>query len=139
MKKTFTMIKPDITSRGLVGPVISEIEKNGFRVIAMEMLTLSPDRASEFYSEHKERPFFGEMIETITSGPVVAMIIESDDHSDVQLGYRDVLGHTNPEEASEGTIRKAYGISVGQNSVHGSDSLDSAKREIEFFFGPDSL
>ena len=133
------MIKPDVTNRGLVGKVISEMEEKGFRVMEMKMLNLSKELASKFYEEHNGKGFFAEMIEMITSGPVVAMVVESDDHDDVQLGYREILGHTNPEEADEGTIRSLYGLSIGQNSVHGSDSKESAIREIEFFFGKNAI
>ena len=125
------VIKPDAVSRNVIGEIVSHVEKEGFRVRDMRMLTLSKEQAADFYEIHKERPFYPDLLEFITSGPSVPMVLERDD----AVPYlRKVVGSTNPGEADEGTIRAAYGTNVQENSVHASDSPENAAREIGFFF-----
>ena len=129
--RTLMVIKPDAVSRNVIGEIVSHVEKEGFRVRDMRMLTLSKEQAADFYEIHKERPFYPDLLEFITSGPSVPMVLERDD----AVPYlRKVVGSTNPGEADEGTIRAAYGTNVQENSVHASDSPENAAREIGFFF-----
>jgi nucleoside-diphosphate kinase len=132
VENTFVMVKPDGVARGLVGEVISRFEGKGLVLEKMEMLTISQEMAARHYAEHTEKPFFGELVEFITSGPVVAM--EWSGESAVSVS-RTLMGGTNPAEAAPGTIRGDFGIVITHNLVHGSDSLESAEHELGIFFG----
>ena len=129
--KTFTMIKPDAVEKGHVGAILNKINASGFRIVSMKMTQMSQRDAELFYAVHKERPFFGELVSFMSRGPIVAAILEKEN---AVLANRELMGSTNPKDAKDGTIRKMYGISIDKNSVHGSDSLDNAKIEIDFFF-----
>jgi nucleoside-diphosphate kinase len=131
LERTFSIIKPDATRRNITGKIIDRIESSGLRVIASKRLHLSRGQAGEFYAVHKERPFFGELVDFMISGPVVVQVLEGED---AIAKYRDVMGATNPANAAPGTIRKDFAESIEANSVHGSDSADTAKEEISFFF-----
>jgi nucleoside-diphosphate kinase len=128
---TFTMIKPDAFKNGHAGAILDRIIKEGYKVKAMKMLKLSAEKAGEFYAVHKERPFFGELVEFMSSGPIVAAILEKDNAVE---DFRKLIGATNPANAEEGTIRKLYAASVGENAIHGSDSNENAKIEGDFMF-----
>jgi nucleoside-diphosphate kinase len=130
-ERTFSIIKPDATARNLTGKVNAVIEDAGLRIVAQKRIHMSQAQAEKFYEVHKERPFFGELVEFMTSAPVVVQVLEGDN---AVAKYREVMGATNPEQAADGTIRKLYAVSIGENSVHGSDSLDNAKIEIAQFF-----
>lgn len=134
MERTFVAIKPDGVQRGLIGDVISRLERRGLKLVAIRLMQVDEDLASRHYAEHVDRPFFGSLVSFITSGPIVAMIWEA--NNAVALA-RQTMGATNPGEASPGTIRGDFGVDIGRNIVHGSDSLESAEREIGLFFGED--
>lgn len=125
------MIKPDAFSKGHSGAIINMIIKDGFRIVALKMLKLSPEKAGEFYAVHSARPFYGELVEFMGSGPIIAAILEKDN---AVADFRKLIGATNPANADEGTIRKLYAASVGENAIHGSDSDENAKIESDFFF-----
>ena len=129
--RTFTMIKPDATKKGNTGAILSMINAAGFRIAALKMLQLSPQKAGQFYAVHKERPFYGELVEFMSSGPIAAAILEKDNAVE---DFRKLIGATNPAQAEEGTIRKLFAASIGENAVHGSDSDDNAAIEGDFFF-----
>jgi len=129
--RTFTMIKPDATSKGHTGAILDQIIKAGFSVKAMKWIHLSEAQAGEFYAVHKERPFYGELVEFMCSGPIVAAILEKEN---AVADFRTLIGATNFKDAAEGTIRKKYATSIGENAVHGSDSDENAKIEGDFFF-----
>ena len=131
VERTFSIIKPDATRRNLTGAINAVIEKAGLRIIAQKRVLMTRREAETFYAVHKERPFFGELVEFMTSGPVVVQVLEGDN---AVAKYREIMGATNPAQAAEGTIRKQFAQSVGENSVHGSDSIDNAKLEIAQFF-----
>ena len=131
MQRTLVLVKPDGVRRGLAGEVISRLEKKGLTLVAMELRTLDRATAEEHYGEHKERPFFGELVDFITGGPLVALVVEG---PNAVAGTRRLMGVTNPVEATPGSIRGDYALEIGQNLVHGSDSEESAKREIGIFF-----
>jgi nucleoside-diphosphate kinase len=135
-ERTFSIIKPDATERNLTGKVNAVIEDAGLRIVAQRRIRMTREQAEKFYEIHKERPFFGELVEFMTSGPVVVQVLEGENA--VQR-YRDAMGATNPENAAEGTIRKLYARNVGENSVHGSDSVQNAKIEIAQFFTDDQI
>ena len=135
-ERTFSIIKPDATKRNLTGAVNAVIEKAGLRIVAQKRIKMSKALAEEFYGVHKERPFFGELVEFMTSEPVVVQVLEGDN---AVAKYREVMGATNPANADEGTIRKLFALSVGENSVHGSDSLENANIEIAQFFKPEEI
>ena len=135
-ERTFSIIKPDATERNLTGKVNSLIEGAGLRIVAQKRIRMSEAQAKTFYEVHAERPFFGELVEFMTRSPVVVQVLEGENA--VQR-YRDVMGATNPANADAGTIRKEVAVSVGENSVHGSDSLDNAKIEIAQFFTDDEI
>ena len=135
-ERTFSIIKPDATRRNLTGKVNAVIEDAGLRIVAQRRIKMSRAQAEKFYEIHKERPFFGELVDFMTSGPVVVQVLEGDN---AVAKYREVMGATNPANAAEGTIRKLYAESVGENSVHGSDSQDNAKIEIAQFFTDDQI
>ncbi|KUP06576.1 nucleoside diphosphate kinase [Bacillus coahuilensis p1.1.43] len=136
MEQTFLMVKPDGVQRGYIGDIVSRFEKKGFQLVGAKLMTISSELAEEHYAEHKERPFFGELVEFITSGPVFAMVWQGEN---VIATARTMMGKTNPQEAAPGTIRGDFGISMGKNIIHGSDSPDSAKREIGLFFEEGNL
>lgn len=131
MEKTFLMVKPDGVQRNLIGEIVSRFEKKGFKLAGAKLMVISDDLAKTHYGEHKERPFFGELVDFITSGPVFAMVWEGEN---VIKTARDMMGATNPQEAATGTIRGEFGVTVGKNIIHGSDSPESAEREINLFF-----
>ncbi|NBO58430.1 MAG: nucleoside-diphosphate kinase [Chitinophagia bacterium] len=129
--RTFTMIKPDAFAAGHSGSILKHIEAAGFKIIALKLTRLSSDKAGEFYAVHKERPFYGELVSFMSSGPIVAAILEKDN---AVADFRTLIGATNPAQAAEGTIRKLYAKSVGENAIHGSDSDENAAIEGNFFF-----
>ncbi|GAE34552.1 nucleoside-diphosphate kinase [Halalkalibacter akibai] len=136
MERTYLMIKPDGVQRNLIGEIVSRFEKKGFTLVAAKLTTLSKETAETHYGEHKERPFFGELVSFITSGPVFAMVWEG---NNVISTARTMMGTTNPAEAAPGTIRGDYGVQVSMNVIHGSDSPESAEREIAIFFKEEEL
>ena len=131
MQRTLSIIKPDAVKRSLTGEINSMIQKNKIKIVAQKMLKLSIEDAQNFYNVHKERAFFDDLCNYMISGPIIVLVLEG---KDVISKYRELMGATNPENADENTIRKLYGVSVEENSVHGSDSEDNSKIEIEFFF-----
>jgi nucleoside-diphosphate kinase len=131
MNRTFTMIKPDATSKGYTGAILDQIIKAGFSVKAMKWTKLTVEQAGHFYEVHKERPFYGELVAFMSSGPIVAAILEKDN---AVADFRKLIGATNPAQAEEGTIRKNFAASMGENAVHGSDSDENAQIEGNFFF-----
>jgi len=136
MDRTFSIIKPDATKRNITGSINKIIEDNGLRIIAQKRIKLTLNQAEEFYSIHKERPFFRDLINYMISEPVVVQVLEGENSVEK---YRSIMGATNPEEAKEGTIRKLLAQNVQENSVHGSDSNDNALKEINFFFNDDEI
>jgi nucleoside-diphosphate kinase len=135
-ERTLSIIKPDATRRNLTGAVNAVIEKSGLRIVAQKRIWLSEGQAEGFYAVHKERPFFRDLVTFMMSGPVVVQVLEGDN---AVARYRDVMGATNPANAAPGTIRKEFAESIEANSVHGSDSLENAAREIEFFFADNEI
>ncbi|QDI92942.1 nucleoside-diphosphate kinase [Salicibibacter halophilus] len=131
MEKTFIMVKPDGVKRQLIGEIVSRFEKRGFLLTDAKMMTISRETAENHYGEHSDKPFFGELVDFITSGPVFAMIWEGEN---VVENARTMMGTTNPKDAAPGSIRGDYAVNVGQNIIHGSDSTESAEREIALFF-----
>ena len=131
MQRTFSIIKPDATKRNITGSINKIIEENNLRIIAQKRIHLTNEQAESFYDVHKEKPFFKDLIEYMTSEPVIVQVIEGDN---AITKYREVMGATNPENADEGTIRKIHALNVQENSVHGSDSEENATKEIDFFF-----
>ena len=129
--RTFSIIKPDATRRNLTGAVTKMLEEAGLRVVASKRIHMSKEQAEGFYAVHKERPFFGELVDFMISEPVVVQVLEGED---AVTRNRDIMGATNPAEADEGTIRKTHALSIGENTVHGSDSEENAATEIAFFF-----
>lgn len=129
--RTFTMIKPDAVENGHIGAITDHIIKAGFRIVAMKLTKLTTERAGQFYAVHSERPFYGELVDFMSSGPIVAAILEKDNAVDT---FRTLIGATNPAAAADGTIRKLFAESIGRNAVHGSDSDENAKIEGDFFF-----
>jgi len=129
--RTFTMIKPDATEKGNTGAILEMINNAGFRIVAMKVLHLSSVKAGEFYAVHKERPFYGELVEFMSRGPITAAILEKDNAVE---DFRKLIGATNPANAEEGTIRKRFAASIGENAIHGSDSDENAAIEGDFFF-----
>ena len=130
-ERTFSILKPDATERNLTGAINKVIEEAGLRIVAQKRIKMSRADAEQFYGVHKARPFFGELVETMTSGPVVVQVLEGDN---AIARYREIMGATNPAQAAPGTIRKLYAKSIGENSVHGSDAAETAKVEIAQFF-----
>ena len=128
---TLTMIKPMAVKKGFIGPMLNKIAEGGFRIVAMKYTKLSLEQAQKFYEVHRERPFYGELTEFMSSGPIVAAVLEKDN---AVQAYRDYIGATDPSKAEEGTIRKLYGTNLGMNAVHGSDSDENANIEANFFF-----
>ena len=136
IERTFSMIKPDATERNLTGGICAVLEKSGLKIIASRRTRMTPEKAAQFYSVHSERPFFQSLCEFMCSGPIIVQVLEGEN---AVLKNREVMGATNPEEAEEGTIRKQYAISLEKNSVHGSDSLENAKTEIDQFFTEEDI
>jgi len=132
MAKTLILVKPDAFARGLTGEIVARFERKGLKIAAMKKMRVTEDLAKQHYAEHEGKPFFGELVEFITSGPIVAMVLEGDE---AVTAARQVIGATNPLEATTGSIRGDLAIQVGQNMVHGSDSDESAEREANLFFG----
>ena len=135
-ERTFSIIKPDATRRNLTGAINAKLEKAGLRIVAQKRIHMSKEQAEGFYAVHKERPFFGELTEFMCSEPVVVQVLEGEN---AVSKNREVMGATNPADAEDGTIRKDYALNIGENSVHGSDSLENAKIEIEYFFKPEEI
>ncbi len=131
MQRTLVLVKPDGVRRGLAGEVIRRLESKGLTLVRMELRTLDRETAEQHYGEHRERPFFGELVEFITGGPLVALVVEG---PNAVAGVRRLMGVTNPVEATPGSIRGDYALEIGQNLVHGSDSPESAAREVALFF-----
>lgn len=136
VERTLSILKPDATERNLTGRINAMFEENGFRIVAQKRLHLSDKQAGEFYAVHKERPFYGELVAYMTSGPVVVQVLERED---AVAKNREIMGATNPANAALGTIRKVFAEGIERNSVHGSDSLENAKIEIDFFFKADEI
>jgi nucleoside-diphosphate kinase len=136
LERTFSIIKPDATRRNLTGAVNAKLEAAGLRIVAQKRIHMSKAQAEGFYAVHSERPFFGELTEFMCSEPVVVQVLEGEN---AVAKNREVMGATNPAEAAEGTIRKDYALNIGENSVHGSDSLENAKIEIAYFFKPEEI
>ena len=132
--RTFTMIKPDAVQDNHIGAITQMMEEGGFRIVAMKKTRLTPERAGDFYSVHKERPFYNDLVSYMSKGPIVAMILEKDNAVE---DFRKLIGATNPAQAEEGTIRKRFAKSIESNAVHGSDSDENAKIEGDFFFKAD--
>tara|TARA_Y100000588_G_scaffold322028_1_gene353759 strand:- start:310 stop:735 length:426 start_codon:yes stop_codon:yes gene_type:complete len=135
-KITFTMIKPEAVQANNIGAILKMIEENGFRIVAMKKVQLSAERAGQFYEVHKERPFYGELVEYMSSGPIVAAILEKEN---AVADFRTLIGATDPNEAADGTIRKLFAESKSKNAVHGSDSDENAQIEADFHFSSDEL
>jgi nucleoside-diphosphate kinase len=136
IERTFSILKPDATARNLTGAINAMIEKAGLRIIGQKRIRMTRDKAEAFYAVHKERPFFGELVTFMTSGPVVVQVLEGEN---AIAKYREVMGATDPSKAAEGTIRKVHAQSVGENSVHGSDAPETAAQEIALFFASNEL
>jgi nucleoside-diphosphate kinase len=136
LERTFSIIKPDATERNLTGAVNAKIEEAGLRIVAQKRIQMTRGQAETFYAVHKERPFFGELVDFMISAPVVVQVLEGDN---AIANYREVMGATNPAEAAEGTIRKAFAKSIGENSVHGSDAAETAAVEIAQFFSGNEI
>ena len=136
MERTFSIIKPDATKRNITGSINKVIEERGLRIIAQKRIKLTVSQAEEFYSIHKDKSFFNDLIEYMTSEPVVLQVLRGENCVET---YRSVMGATNPDNADEGTIRKLFALNVQENSVHGSDSIENANIEISFFFKPDEI
>jgi nucleoside-diphosphate kinase len=135
-ERTFSIIKPDATERNLTGKINAVFEEAGLRIVGQRRIRMTREQAQQFYAEHKERPFFGELVDFMTSAPVVVQVLEGEN---AILAHREVMGATNPANAAEGTIRKLFAKSVGENSVHGSDGPEAAKREIALFFKDEEI
>ncbi|MEW5248247.1 nucleoside-diphosphate kinase [Microbulbifer sp. 2201CG32-9] len=136
LQRTLSIIKPDAVAKNVIGEIESRFEKAGLRIVAMKMLHLSREKAEGFYAEHKERPFFGDLVDFMTSGPVVVQVLEGEN---AIAANRDLMGATNPKEAAPGTIRADFAQSIDANAVHGSDSAESAAREVSYFFAADEV
>ncbi len=136
MEQTLSIIKPDAVAKGVIGKILDRFESNGLRVAALKKLQLTKEQAGEFYAIHKERPFFNDLVEFMTSGPVVVSVLEGEN---AVLKNRELMGATNPKEAEPGTIRADFADSIDANAVHGSDSLENAKNEIAFFFEKEEI
>lgn len=136
IERTLSIIKPDATKRNINGAIISKLEGAGLKIVAIKMLKISKDNAAAFYLEHKDRPFYNDLVNFISSGPVVVQVLQGEN---AIAKNREIMGSTNPLDAAEGTIRKEFALSIEANSVHGSDSFESAAREITFFFKEDEI
>lgn len=136
VERTFALLKPDAVQRGLAGEIVSRFEHRGLKIVGLKLMRVSRSLAESYYAEHKGKPFYEPLMSYITSGPVVAMVLEGDG---AQAIVRKMMGKTNSAEAEPGTIRGDFALTIGRNVIHGSDSLESAKREIAFFFKPEEL
>ncbi|MEZ5525588.1 MAG: nucleoside-diphosphate kinase [Pseudomonadales bacterium] len=136
VERTLSIIKPDAVAKNIIGKIYSRFETNGLKIVAAKMLHLSEEKAGGFYAEHKERPFFKDLMAFMTSGPVVVQVLEGED---AVAKNRELMGATNPAEAAEGTIRRDFAESIDANAVHGSDSVESAAREVAYFFAEDEI
>ena len=136
IERTLSIVKPDAVAKNVIGEIYTSFEKQGLKIVAARMMHLSKEQAEKFYEVHKERPFYGELVEFMTSGPVMVQVLEGEN---AVAKNRDIMGATNPAEAAEGTIRKRFADSIGENAVHGSDSLENAKIEVAFFFKPEEI
>jgi len=136
MERTFSIIKPDAVAKNVIGEIYSRFEHAGLRIIASKMVHMSQEQAEGFYAEHKERPFFPDLIAFMTSGPVMVQVLEGEN---AVLANREIMGATNPQEALRGTIRSDYAVTLDENAVHGSDALTSAEREINYFFSVEEI
>ena len=136
MNRTFSIIKPDATKRNITGAINSIIEENNLCIVAQKRILLSKGQAEGFYSIHKDKPFFSDLIEYMTSGPVIVQVLEGDNAVE---NYRKIMGSTNPEDAENGTIRKKFAINIQENSIHGSDSKENAESEIKYFFNEEEI
>lgn len=136
IQQTFSIIKPDATRRNLTGAVNQKFEENGLRIVAQKRIQMTREQAEGFYAVHSERPFFGELVDFMISEPVVVQVLEGEN---AVLKNREIMGATNPEEADAGTVRKEFALSIGENSVHGSDSEENAAIEIAYFFNKDEI
>lgn len=136
LERTFSIIKPDATRRNLTGAINAKLEEAGLRIVAQKRIHMTVAQAEGFYEVHKERPFFGELTEFMSSAPVVVQVLEGEN---AMAKNREIMGATNPEDADAGTIRKEYALSIGENSVHGSDSVENAAIEIAYFFKEDEI
>ena len=136
IERTLSIVKPDAVAKNVVGEIYTSFEKQGLKIVAARMMHLTKDQAEKFYEVHKERPFYGELVEFMTSGPVMVQVLEGEN---AVAKNRDIMGATNPAEAAEGTIRKRFADSIGENAVHSSDSLENAKIEVAFFFKPEEI
>jgi len=135
-ERTFSILKPDATRRNLTGKINAKIEEAGLRIVAQKRMRMTRDQAETFYAVHKERPFFGELVEQMTGGPVVVQVLEGEN---AITKYREVMGATNPEKAHPGTIRKEFALNMGENSVHGSDAPETAEKEIAQWFSGNEI
>jgi nucleoside-diphosphate kinase len=136
IERTFSIIKPDATKRNLTGKIVAKFEDAGLRIVASKRIRMSKEQAEGFYAVHSERPFFGELVEFMMSEPVVVQVLEGEN---AIAKNREVMGATNPAEAADGTIRKEFALSIGENSVHGSDAPETAAEEIKFFFADEEI
>jgi nucleoside-diphosphate kinase len=136
VQRTLSILKPDATARNLTGAINAVLESSGLRIVAQKRVRMTRAQAEGFYAEHKARPFFGELVDFMTSGPVVLQVLEGEN---AVARNREVMGATDPAKAADGTIRKLYAKSIGENSVHGSDSEASAEREVNYFFRPEEI
>lgn len=136
IERTFSIVKPDAVAKNVIGEIYSRFERAGLRIVAAKMIHLSREKAEGFYAEHKERPFFGALVDFMTSGPVMVQVLEGEN---AIKANREIMGATNPAEALRGTIRADYAVSVDENAAHGSDSPESAEREISYFFSNEEI
>jgi nucleoside-diphosphate kinase len=136
LERTFSIIKPDATRRNITGKVVAKLEDGGLRIVAQKRIHMTREQAEGFYAVHKDRPFFGELVDFMISEPVVVQVLEGEN---AVLRNREIMGATNPADAAAGTIRAEFALSIGENTVHGSDAPETAKEEIEFFFSADEI
>ena len=136
IERTFSILKPDAVSRNLTGKINAMLEEDGFKIIAQKMIHMSKEKAEGFYIVHKDRPFYGELVDYMSSGPVVVQVLEKETADE---DYRKIMGATDPKKAESNTIRAKYGLSIGENTIHGSDCLENAKIEINYFFSKDEI
>ncbi len=136
IERTFSIVKPDAVAKNVIGEIYSRFERAGLKIVASKMIHMSQEQAEGFYAEHKERPFFGALVEFMTSGPVMVQVLEGEN---AIAANREIMGATNPAEALRGTIRADYAVSVDENAAHGSDAPESAAREIAYFFSEDEI
>lgn len=136
VERTFSIVKPDAVAKNVIGEIYTRFERAGLRIVASKMIHLSREKAEGFYAEHKERPFFGALVDFMTSGPVMVQVLEGEN---AIKANREIMGATNPQEALRGTVRADYAVSVDENAAHGSDSPESAEREINYFFSADEI